>query len=187
MVELFDAYIAERAMFRTRWLWHIAGVTPSFLVKQELIIIVAFDGSDQIVLGHRFYHATGICKASLIVAPIASEHARPRKVLVIAGNVWIRNVLKTVSNIQVIPADSQKQVKELDERVCLKAKPSLESLDCPDRPFTTDFPQASLKGIRYLFIQEALNLGLNARALCIDEDKTVDKGDHGQHRGDPDE
>ena len=46
MVELFDAYIAERAMFRTRWLWHIASVTPSFLVKQELIIIVAFDSSD---------------------------------------------------------------------------------------------------------------------------------------------
>ena len=187
MVEFLDAYIAKRAMLRTRWLWHIASVTPSLFVKEQLIIIVAFDGSDQFVLGHRFLHAARICKAGFIVAPIASRHARPSKVLVIACNVGIRYVLKTVSDIQVVPANGQKQVKELDQRVCLIAKPPLEALDCPYRSLAADFPQASLAGVRYLFIQKALYFGLNTRALRIDEHKTVDKGDHGQHRGHPDE
>ena len=167
-------------MFRTRWFGHITGVTPAFLIKEDLIVRVALNSAFQVGLGHLFAQAARISKTGRVVAPVAGEHARPGNNLVILGYVRIGYVLKPVNYVAIVPTNSRGQVKELNQRICLEAKPALEAFNGPNCPLAAQTPETRLKYPRYVFVENAFYLRLDARALRINEDKAVDEADQSQ-------
>jgi len=132
MVKFFAAHVAQRAMLAASRLWDLASITPTFLIKHYVVVVVAFDGTLSNYFIAIFAQETGISPASQVIRIVAGSHEGPRDVLVVASEISVRDVLKSIHHIQVITADRQHKIHYLDCWVRLVTNVRLRAFDEPD-------------------------------------------------------
>lgn len=173
VVKPFTASVAGAAMFRASRLWDVTRLAPRIRSKHDIVIGVPLKSVFELCLGSRLTKISWICCAGLVIAPIASEHARPCDVSVDWRKVRIWHVAEAINNIQIVPANCQNQVEDLNHWIRFVTDIGYGALDPPNNPFAQSSSQAGFDTTRDSFVQEPFHLSLHTFAVPIYEDKAV--------------
>ena len=143
MVKLLAAHVAQSAVLGASRLGCLAGVAPTLGVEHAVVVVVALYGAFNFVLGHAWLDEAWVGAASEVVGVVAREHKGDGDVLVVVVNIGVGDVFEAIGYVEIVASHSQKQVHDLDGRICLVADVGLGTLHEPDYFLATgDFSYA---------------------------------------------